>query len=134
MPKPLNPAKLAESGSEHANQVALFCCASQHFNEYPQLRLMYAIPNGGKRDKITASNLKAEGVKAGMLDVCLPWPNCGKHGLYIELKVGKHKPTEEQYWYIAELKKAGFAAEWVIGWELAWQLILCYLKGEYGTF
>lgn len=133
MQKHIDPATFAKNGSEHGHQVAIFCCASQHFNEFPQLRLMYASPNGGKRDKITAANLKAEGVKSGVPDICLPWPNCGKHGLYIELKIGNNKPTEEQYQYIAELKKAGYAAEWVIGWQAAWQLILVYLRGEYAA-
>ena len=130
MPKPLDPANFAKNGSEHGNQVALFVWASQLFNQYPLLRLMYAIPNGGKRDKITAANLKAEGVKAGMLDVCLPVPVGAYHGLYIELKVGKNKPTEEQYWYIAELRKLGYRVEWVVGWEAASQLVLAYLRGE----
>lgn len=128
MQKPLNPANFAKNGSEHGSQVALFCWASQQFTIYPCLRLMYAIPNGGKRDKITAANLKAEGVKAGMLDVCLPVPIGPWHGLYLELKVGNNKPTEEQYWIIAELRKQGYAADWMIGWESARDRVLAYLN------
>lgn len=127
-PKPLNPADLAKSGSEHAHQVALFCWASQQFQTYPCLKLMYAIPNGGKRDKITAANLKAEGVKAGTPDICLPVPVGPWHGLYIELKVGDNKPTDEQTLTLAELKKMGYGALWVVGWEAARDVILAYLN------
>jgi hypothetical protein len=134
MPKSVDPANLAKCGSEHANQVALFCWAGNNFKEYPSLRLMYAIPNGGERDNdkktamIRRANLKAEGVKAGILDVCLPVPIGIWHGLYIELKVGKNKPTDEQEWYIAELIKQGYGALWVIGWEAARDVILAYLN------
>jgi hypothetical protein len=31
----------------------------------------FAIPNGGKRNLITATKLKAEGVKAGVPDICI---------------------------------------------------------------
>ena len=40
----------------------------------PDLELLHAIPNGGKRDKVTAAKLKAEGVKAGIPDIFLPVP------------------------------------------------------------
>ena len=126
--KATNPANYAKNGSEHGNQVALFCWASQNFEIYPCLKLMYAIPNGGQRNFKVASQLKAEGVRAGVLDVCLPVPIAGFHGLYLELKVGVNKPTKEQYWYIDELRKQGYAADWVIGWEVARDRILAYLN------
>lgn len=72
--------------SEHQHQVALFNWARMHEKAYPELRLMYAIPNGGHRNRITAAKLKAEGVKSGVPDVCLPVARQGFHALYIELK------------------------------------------------
>lgn len=133
-PKPLDPAKLAKSGSEHAHQVALFCWMSQNFDQYPSLKLAYAVPNGGSRDNdkhtamIRRSMLKAEGVKSGTPDICLPVPVGPWHGLYVELKVGKNKPSDEQQWYIAELIKQGYGALWVVGWEAARDVILAYLN------
>jgi hypothetical protein len=59
---------------EHGHQTALFMKASQFATRYPELRLMFAIPNGGSRDKREAANLKAEGVKSGVPDVFLPVP------------------------------------------------------------
>lgn len=73
--------------SEHAHQVALFDWARANLAHMPELAVMYAIPNGGARSKATAGRLKAEGVKAGMPDVCLPLPTATAGALYIELKV-----------------------------------------------
>ena len=60
---------------EHDQQVLLFRWASH----YRELDCMYAIPNGGHRDVRVAARLKAEGVKAGVPDICLPIPRDG-HG------------------------------------------------------
>lgn len=57
---------------------------------------IYAIPNGGKRNPIEAAHLKAQGVKAGVPDLCIPMARRGFHGLYIEMKVGRNKPTKKQ--------------------------------------
>ena len=53
---------------------------------YARHFVMYHIPNGGRRDKITGARLKAEGVVAGVPDVFLASPRQGFHGLYIEMK------------------------------------------------
>ena len=50
--------------TEHEEQVALFEWASYLYNQYPVLKLMFAIPNGGLRNIKTAINLKKEGVTA----------------------------------------------------------------------
>jgi hypothetical protein len=40
--------------------------------EYPELDMMFHIPNGGSRNKLEAANLKKQGVRAGVPDICLP--------------------------------------------------------------
>lgn len=47
---------------------------------YPDT-LIFAIPNGGLRDKVVAQKLKAEGVVKGVPDLCIPSLHC-----YIEMK------------------------------------------------
>ena len=81
--------------SEHDEQSAIFEWAALMQGAYPELGLLFAIPNGGKRDKATAGKLKAEGVKAGVPDMCLPVSNGKYHGLFIELKVGENNPTDK---------------------------------------
>ena len=71
---------------------------------------VYHIPNGGSRNKAEAARLKAQGVKAGVPDLCIPVARGGYHSLYIEMKHGKNKPTEKQLEWIALLRKQGMAA------------------------
>lgn len=75
----------------------------------PELALLYAIPNGGRRDRAEAAHLKRQGVKAGVPDLCLPVPRGGFHGLYIEMKVDKNKPTGKQENWLRQLKNNGYA-------------------------
>lgn len=102
--KKITPEQLA-GDSEHSQQVALFSWAADNVGKYPQLKFMHAIPNGGLRDVRTATSLKAEGVKAGVLDIFLPWPTQKWSGLYLEMKWGKNRLTEEQKEFIAFVQK-----------------------------
>ena len=101
--------------SEHDEQVALFEWAAYAQNQHPALRLMFAIPNGGHRHKAVAAKLKAEGVKAGVLDVFLPVSRGGYHGLWVEMKFKKNKPSPEQKQWLDDLDKEGFLA--VVCWS-----------------
>lgn len=58
--------------------------------------VLFAIPNGGKRNVITATNLKKEGVVSGVGDLFLMTSNSKYHGLFIEMKVGYNKQTTNQ--------------------------------------
>lgn len=125
----IKPEDLAKSGSEDAHQAALFCWCNLNLHLYPQLKWLFAIPNGGYRDKITAGKLKATGVKSGVPDICLPCPTwTHKIGLFIELKVGKNKTSENQNEWIEYLKNAGYDVYVCYGWEDARDRIVEYLK------
>jgi len=76
--------------SEHDLQKAIFKWARIYEAKYPDLRWMYAVPNGGHRNKATAARLKAEGVKRGVADIHLPIQRGGFCGLWAECKVGKN--------------------------------------------
>jgi len=114
-------------GNEHAEQAALFRWAEFARVRLPELALLYAVPNGGHRHKATAARLKAEGVKRGVPDVCLPVARGGAHGLYIELKTERGKATPEQLGWIRALRRQGYAAEVCHGWESARSMIEHYL-------
>ncbi len=94
--------------SEHDHQVALFCWANANVTRFPELRFMFAVPNGGHRHPAVAGKLKAEGVKAGVLDIHLPAARAGFHGLWIEMKAGKNRPTAEQFLWMDYLRGAGY--------------------------
>lgn len=116
---------------EAAEQAKLFRWADFMSAKYPLLSLMYHIPNGGSRNKIEAYNLKLQGVKAGVPDVFLPVP-CGKyHGLYIEMKYDKNKPTEKQTKYLKALSEQGYGVAVCYTWEDAAKAICKYLGITY---
>ena len=74
---------IARSGTESANQIALFAWTADNREEYPMLEIMHHIPNGGHRNKSTANRLRLEGVRAGVPDIFLPFPSKGFHDMSI---------------------------------------------------
>lgn len=121
-------SKLLKPSTESQEQIALFQWVNLNLHKYPLLELLYHIPNGGKRDIGTAKKLKAEGVKAGVPDLCLPVARGGYNGLYIELKAGKNKPTALQCEWIEGLSKQGYCVAVCWGWEDCIKVIVDYLK------
>lgn len=97
---------------------------------YPELALLHHIPNGGKRNAAEAAHLKRLGVKAGVPDLFLPVPRGKCHGLYIELKAGKNKPTDAQRKWIDALAEQGYAAFICYDAAYARQVVETYLKQE----
>ena len=118
-----------EVPTEAQEQRALFEWASFNLGRYPELLLLYHIPNGGSRNAIEAKNLKAQGVKAGVPDVCLPVA-CGEYSaLYIEMKrrEGGHLSEVQRDW-LALLNRVGNKAVVCKGWEEARDAIIEYLS------
>lgn len=115
--------------SEHKHQVAIFQWAKLNLVLYPQLDLLFAIPNGGQRSRVTGSMLKAEGVKSGVPDMFLPYPSNGYHGLFIELKKADGKLSKNQSEWIAKLNAAGYLAVVAFGAKEAVEFIINYFEG-----
>lgn len=113
--------------TEHGEQSALFDWALMMESQHPELRLMYAIPNGGHRRIAVAMKLKAEGVKKGVPDVHLPCARGRWHGLYIEMKVKPNHPTDEQQVMMEALNEQGYAAVVCYSFEDARDTVLGYL-------
>ena len=114
------------ASSEHNEQVALFQWAALHAGRYPELGLLFAVPNGGKRDKLVAMQLQREGVKPGVPDLCLPVPSAGWHGLFIELKWGRNTTTDKQNEWLERLREQGYLAVVCYGWCEAVEVIREY--------
>lgn len=116
--------------SEHDQQVALFNWAAYSRNRWPELDLLFAIPNGGLRNVRVAGKLKAEGVKSGVPDLFLPVSRRQYHGLFIELKFGKNKPSPQQNAWLDRLAGQGYCALAACGWEQAATILENYLEGR----
>jgi hypothetical protein len=95
---------------ERPHQVALIKWVRSVMNIYPMLKLLYAIPNGGDRNLRVARKLKAEGVLAGVADLCLPAARRGYHGLYIEMKSEEGVATKEQKEFLRDVSAEGYCA------------------------
>lgn len=114
---------------ESTEQVALFRWAAYAAGKWPELRLLYHIPNGGTRDPREAHNLRMQGVKPGVPDICLPVAKGGYNALYIELKrVQYGRVSEAQRGWIDALNRAGNRAVVCKGWDEARNEIENYLR------
>lgn len=132
----MTPDQLAKSGTESGHQRAVFAWAALHMAQWPELRWLHHIPNGGARGDdaktraIRGNALKAEGVKVGVADLFLPVKRGEFSGLYIEMKKpGKIKTTSKEQDEFGEFVKAqGFG--WIVcdNWESAVQVLQDYLS------
>lgn len=152
----LTIAQIAKSGSEHAIQSALFAwagiAATHGFHvadafargtdikaavaENPsyavfELDWLHAIPNGGARgdsktSKIRGSQMKSEGVRAGVADIFWPVARKGYHGLYIEMKTptGGIQPKQKEFRNFVLYQ--GYAFSYERSWSSAAALIRNY--------
>lgn len=116
-------------GSEHGEQVVLFRWLDLLTPHWPELvAATYAVPNGGLRSKATAGKLKAEGVRAGIPDICVPVPSQRWASLRIELKATKSGVlTSSQRQRIPALTALGNLVTVCHGWEAAAREIVGYL-------
>ena len=116
--------------SEHSEQAALMEWAELQEGIYPELEMLYAIPNGGQRHIRVAQKLKSEGVKAGVWDLSLDVPCNGYHGLKIEMKFGKNDLTDDQKVWQKRYKEYGYKTLVCWSWLEAARGILEYLGYE----
>lgn len=115
---------------EEDEQRSLFEWVNWMSGKYPELEMLFHIPNGGKRNKLEAIRLKREGVRAGVPDLFLPVARGKYHGMFIELKAGKGLPTNLQKEWVKRLKEQGYHALVITGWEAAAKAIMEYLRQE----
>ena len=99
--------------------------------KWPELELMYHVPNGGYRNKAEAERFRSQVVKPGVPDIVLPVARGGYHGLYIELKrtVGGRVSEEQREW-LGKLNAQGYYTAVCRGWEEAKDAIEGYLQRD----
>ncbi len=119
---------------EDAEAVALIRWRDLHAKKYPELALLFAIPNGGKRNAREAARLKRMGVKAGVSDYLLPVSNDefpegddARHGLWLELKAAKGRLSQPQVDWLNAMEAQGYATCAPHGWVEAARAIAKYL-------
>lgn len=97
--------------TEHQIQSAFIEWVRLAEKQDERLELLFAVPNGGKRDVVTAVKLKKEGVKPGIFDVMFPYSTAAYNGLAIEFKTPGGRLSKEQRRFMALLIKYGWRVE-----------------------
>ena len=136
----MTPDELARTNTEAGHQRAFFAELRQIAPDVDAVT--FAIPNGGKREAATASNLKAEGVKSGVPDILCAWPNQGPRGhfyagLFIEMKRPADrekkrkagKTSDAQDLMIFNLTRRGYMCRVAYDWREA----IAHVKEYFGV-
>jgi len=115
--------------SEHDAQARLLSHFRSLEDHFPEYVLVFAVPNAAKRK--TGGWSVAEGLKAGVPDLCWPLPADGFHGLYVEMKRddGGQGPTESQSAWLKILKLLGFKATVCNGYDEAMRVFDDHFEG-----
>lgn len=129
----------------HEFQKAFIHHCGLNEGRFPLLKALYAVPNGGLRDKVTAAKMKAEGQRKGVWDLNLPvrrvqtFSPLPVHlmstiGLWIEIKIGRDQLTPEQIAWRELLEPLGhefyIARDTPCGMQRALEYVIGYLGGE----
>ena len=112
---------------EDTEQMQVISWAQWNVNKWPELKWLFHIPNGGKRNKAEAARFKMAGVKAGVSDLELPVARGNYHGLFIEMKYGRNKATDAQQEFIEFVTHQGYLAVVCNGAEEAISVLEQYL-------
>lgn len=125
--KERSATKRPRQNLEHQFQVAVFQWARVLSALHVELKLLYAIPNGGHRHRVVAKKLKAEGTARGVPDIHLPVARQGFHGLWVEMKAPSGSVAPEQKVWHEALRSEGHRVEVCKGPEVAIGVISDYL-------
>lgn len=105
--KAVHPAPQHRSHRDEEHKLQCACVRWFHL-QYPAWRgLLFAVPNGARRDCITGKRLKDEGVLPGVSDLLLLYPSGPYHALCIEMKTPKGRQSVAQTQWQDTVQKAG---------------------------
>ncbi len=110
--------------TEHTEQAKLVGRIRSFYRDV----IVFAVPNGGLRNKAEAVRLKAEGVLAGVPDLVVAEPRGRYHGLYVEMKRRKGgRVSDDQLKIHRRLRRKGYKV--LVGWGVddVWDEVEEYL-------
>lgn len=122
-------SKCKRRGAETAMQIQIVQWARKQAAQYEALNWLFHVPNEGRRTPQAAAVLQRAGLTKGISDLCLPYPACGYHGMFLELKTGRNKPTKQQQAFLDYAKSAGYLAAVCYDAPTAKTLIHDYITG-----
>jgi hypothetical protein len=117
--------------SEEQEQIHFFSLIDRQIAKYPELKFVFAIPNGGFRKSFEAERLVRGGVKGGVPDVCFPQPRGGYVGWWGELKRQNGVPSDvspKQREWLEWLASQGWKTGWYKGGQEMFDSLMEYIK------
>ena len=96
--------------------------------KWPELSLLFHVPNERHCTPQQGKNLQRMGVKRGVPDLCLPVSKGRYNGLFIEMKTETGKTTDDQEWWGERLLAHGYMWEVCHGWESAVRVLEWYMS------
>jgi len=139
MPRTKAQVRALLAPTEHAEQRAVVAWARTMEPKWPELALLFAIPNqgraGGRQGARWGARMAEEGLRAGLPDLMLPaarqrpLPQSGSfHGVFVEMKRsvgGQLSPAQKQW--LGALEAAGYFCVVAPGAAVAIRALECYL-------
>lgn len=118
---------------EHRLQVDCVKWFAIQYPAYYRQGALFAVPNGGRRDKLTGARLKAEGVQPGVADLVLLKPTARYHALFIEMKTAEGRQRDTQKHWQANVTADGYRYEVVRSLQQFVTVVKAYMA-EYETY
>lgn len=134
-PKVKLPPLRERCPTEHYEQCQVIKWADSKITRrtYPELEMLYAVPNGGHRHARVGAQLRDEGTRRGVPDLSLDVARGGYFGLRIEMKRrirSLSTLSDDQKWWHAKLTERGYMVVTCYGAEEAISAIKAYLQGD----
>lgn len=114
--------------TEEQEQTVVMHWAAMAAGRWPELRLLFHIPNGGKRSKTEAVRFRAAGVRSGVPDLFLPCARGGYHGMWIEMKAVDGRVSADQARWRKDLLEQGYMSVVCYGADAAIEAIEKYMQ------
>jgi len=117
---------------QHQQAVVKWSQQPEIRTKYPELAMLYHVPNERLCSAAYGAQLKRAGVKRGVPDLDLPVARGHYHGLRIEMKAPGESETPEQVWWREHLTEQGCMCEVCHGYKMAVAVIEWYMNlGKY---
>lgn len=117
--------------AENDEQAAVIAWAEYMSAVHPCLKWLFHVPNGGSRNKAEAYRMKETGIKSGVADLVLPYPNKDYHGLFIEMKraeKSKSRVSDSQKDFLSYVNSVGYLGVVCYGADQAISTIESYIN------
>lgn len=120
--------------TEHEEQVALFLLIATYADRFPELRNIFAVPNGAgwsggfAQNAARVARARREGMSSGVPDIFVAIQRHKFGGTFIEMKRKGEKLKPAQLEWHVRLNEAGYPVAACYSCDAAWEYLTWYLE------